>query len=91
MQVRPDAVVVIVEGNYLLLSEPPWREIAELFDAIGFIDVPDGIRVHRLVERHVEFGRDRADATDFVHRSDEVNARRILPGRERADVIVSNR
>ena len=24
--------IIILEGNYLLLSEPPWREISELVD-----------------------------------------------------------
>lgn len=89
IRVTPDDVVVIVEGNYLLLKEAPWGELAELFDAIAFLAVPDDVRVDRLVGRHVDFGRDRADALDFVRRSDEVNARRIASGRERADVLVS--
>jgi pantothenate kinase len=89
VRVVPGDTIVIVEGNYLLLDEPPWRELPGLFDAVAFLDVPEAERVRRLVERHVGFGRDRADAVDFVRRSDEANARRVAPGRTRADVLVS--
>jgi pantothenate kinase len=89
VSVRPDDPVVVVEGNYLLLDEAPWSELAELFDAVAYIDVPDDMRIERLVERHIRFGRNRRDALDFVHHSDEANTRRVEPGRERADVLVS--
>ena len=80
---------MIVEGNYLLLDEPPWSELVDLFDAIAYVDTPDDVRVGRLVDRHVEFGRTRVEAIDFVDRSDEANARRIAPSRRRAHVAVS--
>jgi pantothenate kinase len=88
-RVTADDVVVIVEGNYLLLDEPPWGELAELFDAVAYLDIPDEVRIERLVERHVAFGRARRDAIDFVDQSDEANTRRIAPGRRRADLLVS--
>ena len=90
VQIMPDDVIVIVEGNYLLLDEPPWAELAELFDAVAYLDVPDDVRIERLVSRHVAFGRDRFEAVDFVHQSDEVNAQRITAARTRADVLVSS-
>jgi pantothenate kinase len=89
VRVEPDDVVVIVEGNYLLLDEPPWSVLVDLFDAIGYLDVPDEVRIQRLVDRHVEFGRSRSEAVAFVNRSDEANARRIAPTKGRADVLVS--
>lgn len=88
-RVTPDDVVVIVEGNYLLLDEAPWGELAELFDATAYMDLPDDVRIERLVDRRVAFGRDRLEALEFVRRSDELNARRIEPGRSRAAVLVS--
>ena len=89
VRVTPDDVIVLVEGNYLLLDDAPWTQLAGLFDAVAYLDVADEVRVGRLVERHVAFGRSRSEAFDFVRRSDEANARRIQPGRSRADVIVS--
>lgn len=88
VQVGPDDVVVIVEGNYLLLDETPWVDLSELFDAVAYLDVPDSVRNRRLVDRHIEFGRSRPDAVEFVRRSDAANARRIEASRTRADVLV---
>jgi hypothetical protein len=36
----------------------------------------------------VEFGRDRVDAAEFVHRSDEANAVLVQASRIRADLVV---
>jgi pantothenate kinase len=88
VRVVPGDVVVLVEGNYLLLDRPPWAWLSEAFDAIAYLDVPDEIRRSRLIARHVEFGRDPADAAEFVHRSDEANAVLVQASRSRADLIV---
>lgn len=88
VRVAPDDVVVIVEGNYLLLDERPWSDVADLFDVVAYLEVPDEVRIQRLVDRHVRFGRSRSEALAFVRRSDEANACRVAPSRERADVIV---
>jgi pantothenate kinase len=86
--VAPGDVVVVVEGNYLLLDRPPWVSLSGAFDAIAYLDVPDEIRRSRLIARHVEFGRDPADAAEFVHRSDEANAALVEASRIRADLVV---
>jgi pantothenate kinase len=89
VRVVPNDAVVIIEGNYLLLDESPWSELVDVFDVIAYLDVADDARVERLVDRHVEFGRTRHEALEFVRRSDEANARRIARSRSRADVLVS--
>jgi pantothenate kinase len=89
IRVSPDDVVVVVEGNYLLLDRPPWSSLPDLFDSIGYLDVPAEVRLRRLVDRHVAFGRSPAEATEFVRRSDEVNAALVEASRTRADLIVS--
>jgi pantothenate kinase len=88
VRVVPGDVVVVVEGNYLLLDRPPWVSLSEAFDAVAYLDVPDEIRRSRLIARHVEFGRDPADAAEFVHRSDEANAALVEASRIRADLLV---
>jgi pantothenate kinase len=89
VRVSPDDVVVVVEGNYLLLDRPPWSSLRDLFDSIGYLDVPAVVRLQRLVGRHVVFGRSPAEATEFVQRSDEVNAALVEASRTRADLVVS--
>ena len=88
VSVVPGDVVVVVEGNYLLLDRPPWVSLSEAFDAIAYLDVADEIRRSRLIARHVEFGRDPVEAAEFVHRSDEANAVLVEASRVRADLIV---
>jgi pantothenate kinase len=88
ISVVPGDVVVVVEGNYLLLDRPPWSSLSEVFDAVAYLDVPSEIRRARLIARHVEFGRDPVDAAEFVHRSDEANAVLVEASRIRADLVV---
>jgi len=89
IRVSPEDVVVIVEGNYLLLDQAPWSSLPDLLDSIAYLDVPAELRLRRLVGRHVEFGRSRAAAAEFVRRSDAPNAVRVEANRARADLIVS--
>jgi pantothenate kinase len=88
IHVVPDDVVVLVEGNYLLLDQPPWSDLAGLFDSVAYLDLPVESRRQRLIARHVEFGRDPADAAEFVQRSDEANATLVEASRPRADLLV---
>lgn len=79
---------VIVEGNYLLDLEEPWRSIRSLLTEAWFIETPDDVRLPRLIARHERFGKSPADARAWVERVDEANARRIAACRDRADLIV---
>ncbi len=88
VSVVPSDVVVVVEGNYLLLDRPLWSSLSQVFDAVAYLDVPSEIRRARLIARHVEFGRDPVDAAEFVHRSDEANAVLVEASRIRADLVV---
>lgn len=90
----PDAVtvgpahrLVLVEGNYLLL-DGPWRPVRGLLDEVWHLRLPDSVRVPGLVARHVAHGRSRAEAKEWVHRSDEANARLVAAAAHRADAVV---
>lgn len=89
LRLGPEHTVVIVEGNYLLLDETPWCELSSALDAIAYLEVPDDVRMRRLIDRHVRFGRDRSEAVEFVRRSDAANARRVERCRSRAAVIIT--
>src|SRR5262249_15603648 len=79
--------VIITEGNYLLLENGAWAEIAGLLDEIWYVDVDPALRVQRLIDRHVYFGRSRSAAEEWVHSSDEKNALLIESTRSRAHVV----
>ena len=86
--VEPDVPLVITEGNYLLLDTPPWSPVRGLLDECWFLAPDDEVRVQRLIDRHVRYGRTPEAAAEWVHRSDERNAAIVAPTRARADLVV---
>ncbi|GGB86562.1 nucleoside/nucleotide kinase family protein [Knoellia flava] len=83
-----DADLVVTEGNYLLLDDGGWGAVPELLDEVWWCALAPDARVERLIARHVETGREVADATAWVLRSDEANARAVAEGEARADVVL---
>ncbi|MGM0855612.1 MAG: nucleoside/nucleotide kinase family protein [Pseudomonadota bacterium] len=69
--------IVIVEGNYLLLDRPEWRELRPLFDWTLMIDVDDEVLAERLVARWLAMGQDRAGALERTHQKDMLNAQLV--------------
>ena len=86
--VSREVPLVVVEGNYLLVDEPPWDEVASLLDETWYVD-PGPLRREWLVTRHMAFGRDRAEAEERSDGSDHVNALLVEGTRPRADVVVT--
>ena len=86
--VPPGADVVLTEGNYLLLDEGDWAGVRPLLDEVWFCALDDDLRRDRLVARHVAAGRPPLDAHDWVHTSDEANARRVGPTSAGADLVL---
>ncbi|KAL4890122.1 hypothetical protein BDV59DRAFT_204717 [Aspergillus ambiguus] len=92
IQITDDISIVIVEGNYLLLDEPVWKEIAQIVDYKVFIDADLQIARGRLARRHVaagieetlENGYRRVDANDYL------NGMTILEKRIEPDVILQS-
>ena len=79
---------LIVEGNYLLLDEAPWNELAPLFDLTVFIDVPVAELERRLLDRWHHFGKTPADARHWIDSNDMPNIRRVTTGSRRADIVI---
>ncbi|WP_274541951.1 MULTISPECIES: nucleoside/nucleotide kinase family protein [Dermacoccus] len=77
VEIRPEHRLVVVEGNYLLLDEHPWRNLAGFFDTAWVLTPDESTRRIRLVERHERYGRSTEDARAHALGSDETNARRI--------------
>ncbi|MGH9269965.1 MAG: nucleoside/nucleotide kinase family protein [Ilumatobacteraceae bacterium] len=80
---------VVVEGNYLLLDEPPWSRVASLIDVTMFVDAPCDVRRDRLLIRQERRFGDREAARRWVDEVDEPNARLVEATRSRADHVVA--
>lgn len=86
--VRPGNRLVIVEGNYLLLKQPPWDQIRAALSVCVYVELDDETRRRGLVERHMRYGKTRSEAQHFVVGSDDDNANLVAATRGRADFIV---
>lgn len=82
----PDARIAVVEGNYLLLDEAPWRDLAPLWDLSVFLPVDMGELERRLVERWLEHGLPEAEARAKAKGNDLANARRVMETRLPPDI-----
>lgn len=80
--------IVIVEGNYLLLDDGPWRGVRDLFDQVWYLDMDGRMRRDRLLRRHVAFGKSPEDALSWVRDSDERNAALVEATAGWADKVV---
>jgi len=76
--------LVITEGNYLL----HWKDVRALLDEVWFVDLDEPTRLARLIERHMAYGRNRAEAEERAQGSDQRNAELIIATRGDADLII---
>lgn len=75
--VAPEHRIVIVEGNYLLLDQGPWRALHDLFDLSVMLEVDDETLERRLVERWLAMGQNAEDARRKALDKDMPNARLV--------------
>ena len=92
--VVPDAVeiageIALVEGNYLLLDELVWRDLAALADCTVFLSAEADMLRERLVSRKVAGGMDYAAARAWYEASDGRNVRAVLGAHVPADIELS--
>ncbi len=82
------ARLIVTEGNYLLVDDPPWPAVRPLLDEIWYVDLDPDVRLRRLIDRHRRYGKDEQAAIAWATGTDERNARVVRATRERADLIV---
>jgi pantothenate kinase len=86
--VGPEVRLVITEGNYLLVDQPPWQQVKPLADEVWFCELDDDVRTQRLVVRHIASGKTEPDARRWTFESDGANAELVAKTRERADLVI---
>ncbi|MGZ2257364.1 nucleoside/nucleotide kinase family protein [Roseobacter sp. A03A-229] len=82
-----DCDTVIVEGNYLLLDAPEWRDLAPLWDMRIRLDVPMETLRARLIQRWLSEGLAEEAAITRAEDNDLRNARLVVAQALPADVI----
>jgi pantothenate kinase len=88
-ELKAETSIVVVEGNYLLLDEPVWREVADQFDATVFLGPSLATLESRLIERWLDHGFTAEAARQKAHGNDMVNARVVMEKSLSADLILA--
>ena len=84
-----DAPLVVTEGNYLLVDEPPWEGVRSLLDEVWYVTTPEDTRLRWLIERHIRYGRAPEAARAWALGTDQRNARVVEATLARADALIS--
>ena len=82
-----DAPILLIEGNWLLLDEKPWRDLRALADYTLRIDAPPAFLRDRLIARKVQGGLSEAEASAFYETSDAPNVLRFAAHAGAADEV----
>jgi len=86
--ITAETAVVIVEGNYLLLDEPPWRRLRDLFDLTVLLEEPVDELERRLAARWARHGREADAARQWIRTNDLPNAHVVLERSGEPDIRV---
>ncbi len=86
--VGPATEICVVEGNYLLLKDPPWSDLRPLWDLSVFLSVPLDEIDRRSVARWDEHGWPRDKARAHIDVNDLPNARTVLENSAEADIRI---
>ncbi|MEU4801665.1 nucleoside/nucleotide kinase family protein [Actinosynnema sp. NPDC023587] len=89
--VPPEVPLVVTEGNYLLVRHDKWQRVRTVLDEAWFLGIDEDLRVARLIDRHVRYGRSVEEARDRVlHGTDHVNALLVNASKSAADLLITD-
>lgn len=87
--ISPRHKIILVEGNYLLLGQAPWDQLAPMFDLSIYLDVAEDILRARLIDRWRGFGFDDASALEKALGNDLPNAQIVATMTGPSDIRVT--
>ncbi|WP_244447189.1 nucleoside triphosphate hydrolase [Hoeflea sp. BAL378] len=88
--ITPGHRFLIAEGNYLLLPEPPWAQMADLFDLTVMLSAPLEELRERLVGRWLSHGLDPDAALARALSNDIPNAELVVKSSVTADLEITS-
>ncbi len=87
-QVPVTSEIVLIEGNWLLLDEPGWRDLKALSDYSIFIRSNETMLKERLINSKVRGGLTPEAASAFYEKSDRKNIERVMNRQLEADLVL---
>ena len=88
VEVAPAHRLVVVDGNFLLATDPPWNEVRGLLTETWFLRADPAARRERLVRRYVRYGFSEERARDKAAGVDEVSSTEIRRTGGGADLVL---
>jgi len=82
--------VILVEGNYLLLKQPPWDRLLPQFDVTVMVDVPEHVLRSRLRGRWDRLGLTESQISEKLEENDLPNGRVVRAESVAADYLIAN-
>jgi pantothenate kinase len=86
VEISPEVRLVVTEGNYLLLPQPPWDRVRRLLDQAWFVFLDDDERRRRMLARHQRYGHSPEAARTRTYGSDETNAQLVNAAQNNPDL-----
>lgn len=80
--------VVVVDGNFLLATVPPWGEVRRLLTETWFLDADPQPRRERLIRRYVRYGFSEERARAKAEGVDEISSAAIRRTSAAADLTL---
>ncbi len=84
------ARLIVTEGNYLLLDQQPWTRARAELNQVWYVATDHDVRINRLIDRHIRFGKTLAAAAEWATTSDEKNAELVAATSRLADRVIIN-
>ena len=82
--------VIVVEGNYLLLKQPPWDRLLPQFNVTVMVDVPEHVLRSRLRGRWDRLGLTESQISEKLEENDLPNGRVVRAESVAADYLIAN-
>lgn len=89
-QLDRDVPIIVFEGNYLLLRDPSWSDLRDLFDLTVMLSVPMDELRDRLVARWLTYRLTHDQAVARAESNDIPNARLVIAKSAPADLTLAS-
>ncbi len=80
--------IIIIEGNYVLLDEPRWRDFQTMADMTIFVECDESVARKRVVARLQRGGKSYKTAVEHYEFNDRPNWERVMRHRLESDVVL---
>lgn len=87
--IHPNTPIVVVEGNYLLLTTEPWSSLHNVFAATVLVCPAIETLQDRLQQRWIDHGLDRDAARHRADSNDLPNAALVIRQSRKADLVLT--